>query len=366
LRLDVGVQDPHLAAGDENAVNVTLGNIGQEPVYDVDASITSTSPYIALLQGAQFNCDLLDTNATVAFQATVAVSRSAPLGVYTLTASISYRDGDGESHRETFTLGVNVDSVKVEEETIVVLRGFDVAPEIVRPGDALDLKLELACVGAEAHDVETLLSFDPGSSVSPLSPTLVALGDLEPSQTAEARYRLLVDGEAAAGQYAVRVTMSYLDSRGVPRSAVEVVTLSVRGIVSFRLMNAQEVVVEQGGVADVEADLLLIGTESVDFVQIGVVEDGRFEGTWRGPEYIGPVDPDSPVPFNIQFSVADGVAPGAYPLLLNVTYFDDLNRVRGSVVELPVSVVKAEVVVEVRKPMGGFWLWLRRLFGIVP
>jgi len=367
VKLNMEVRNTQLTAGVENRVNVMMSNIGQEPVYEVYATITSTSPYVAVLEGARFTHSQLDTNASVDYRSTVAVSRVTPLGVYTLTAAVSYEDGDGQIYHETFTLSVNVDSVEVEEQTTVVLSMFEAESDIVRPGDAINIELELACIGAEAHDVKTLISFDPGSSISPLTPTLVALGDLEPNQTAISSYRLMIDGEAGSGQYPARVTISYLDSAGIPKSFVETVTLSVRGIVSFRFLNTPEVTVEQGGIADLEADLLLIGTESVDFVQIDVMEVSPFTATFESHQYIGPIDPDSPVPFYIQFAVADGAEPGVYSLSLNVTYFDDLNRVCGSIIELSVSVVEAQSVVEVRSSIWeGFWLWLRRLFGVLP
>lgn len=367
LQVNVEVLDPHLTAGTEKEINVALENIGRKTIYEIDATIISPSSGVAVLKGVRFTRSSLEPNTSVAFQPTIAVSRSAPLGVYTLTASVSYEDGDGQSYLDTFTLGVNVESMAVEKQTSVVLRRFEVTPGTVRPGDILDLRLELALIGAEAHDVKTLISFGPGSSLSPLSTTLVPLGDLDPGQTAASSYRLLVDGGAASGQYPVSVTISYLDSDGASNSVVETVIVSVRGIVSFRLLNTPEVVVEQGDIFDLEVDLLLVGTESVKFVQVDVVEADPFEGTLESYEYIGPVDPDSPIPFDIGFAVGADAEPGGYILLLNVTYFDDLNRVRGSIIELPVSVVEARVEVEVRRsPLEGFWLWLRRLLGVLP
>lgn len=367
IKLNVEVEDGHLRAGTEEEISVAVENIGEETVYEVDATIASTTPYIAVLEGARSTCASLDANSSVTYLPIVAVSRNAPLGVYTLTATASYEDRDGRGHLDTFPLGINVDSVEVAEQTAVVLSGFEVKPDVVTPGGSLDLELELECLGAEAHDVKALISFDPVSSLSPLSPTLVDLGDLEPNGTSAVIYRLLVDGGGKAGQQPVRITLSYLDSNGVPRSTVETVTIRVDALVSFTLLNTAEMVVEMGDVADLDADLLLIGTESVDFVQIDVVEGGPFEKDFESHEYIGPVDPDSPVPFDIHFAIGAGVEAGDYVLSLNVTYFDDLNRVRWSIVRVPVSVVEPPVEVEAQvSPLGGFWLWLRRLFGILP
>ena len=367
IRLSVEVEDPRLKAGAEGEMGIILENVGEETLYEVETTIASASPYIAVLEGARFNVASLEANASFTGRPTVAISRAAPLGVYTLTAAVSYEDIDGKGYLDTFTLGVNVDTVAVAEQTSIVLSRFTLSPEVVKPGYVADLELELACRGAAAHDVETLISLAPGGGLSPLSPTLVSLGDLSPGQTAASSYRLLVDGRAASGQYPASVAISFLDSDGAPRSVVETVVVSVSGIVSMRLLNAPVVVVEQGGVFSLEADLLLIGTESIRFVQVEAVGAGPFEGTSDSSEYIGSVDPDSPIPFDIEFAVEADAAPGSHVLTLNVTYLDDLNRVRSSVLPLPVSVVEARIEQGAQSSaLGGFWIWLRRLFGLMP
>lgn len=367
LRLDFKVENPALKAGTEEGVDVTLENIGGEQVFEVDASITSTSAYIAVVESGRLTLPTLETNASVKYTPVLAISRSTPLGVYALTASVSYKDSEGQSYVETFPLGVNVDSVMVERQTTVVLSSFETSPQTIKPGDAFNLDLKLMCTGAEAFDVKTTASFEPGSGISPMSPTLVAVGDLKPDSGGKGvRYSLLADGETASGQYPVTITIVYLDSKGVERSLVETVTVSISGIVNFRLLNDVEIGVKQGDKGNIEADLLLVGTESVSFVQIDIVEGMRFKGITGSQEYIGPIDPDSPVPFDIQFSASVGLEPGVYPLLLNITYIDYLNRISWYTIDVPVTVLEAETQAETLKPMSGFWLWLRRLFGVMP
>ena len=367
LRLDFKVENPALKAGIEEGVDVTVENIGGEPVFEVDASITSTSAYIAVVESGRLTLPTLETNTSVKYTPILAISRSTPLGVYALTASVSYKDSEGQSYAETFPLGVHVDSVLVERQTTVVLSSFETSPQTIRPGDAFNLDLELMCTGAEAFDVKTSASFEPGSGISPISPTLVAVGDLYPNSSGKGvRYSLLADGETASGQYPVTITIAYLDSKGLQRSLIETVTVSISGIVNFRLLNDVEIVVDRGGKGNIEADLLLIGTESVSFVQIDIVEGSRFKGIMGSQEYIGPIDPDSPVPFDIQFSTAEGVESGANPLLLNITYVDHLNKMSWHTIEISVTVMEAETEVDALRPVNGFWLWLRRLFGVMP
>jgi hypothetical protein len=202
--------------------------------------------------------------------------------------------------------------------------------------------------------------------ISTLSPTLVSLGDLEPDQEAEAEYDLLIGGNVRAGQYPAVVTVSYLDADGVPGSLVETVTLSVRGRVEFKLINEGPTRVPLDVSTEFEADLLLIGTESVKFVSIEVVEDQVFKRISGSEEYIGAVDPDSPIPFDVWFRVAGGTDIGDYVLKLRVYYTDDLYQEHEETIDVSLTVTEATENESQSASAGGFWVWLRRLLGLGP
>jgi hypothetical protein len=183
----------------------------------------------------------------------------------------------------------------------------------------------------------------------------------------DAAYSLIVDGGLEAGQYPGTLILSYLDADGVPRSLVESVTLRVRGIVAFSLINDDPVSVAAGAETELEADLLLIGTESVQFVEIEVEAAGVFRRVPGSGEYIGAVDPDSPIPFDVNFGVADDAEPGEHALRLAVSYTDDMNQEHEASLELPVTVSEASPDGDVTHgSAGGFWAWLRRLLGLGP
>ncbi|MCW3978110.1 MAG: hypothetical protein NWF12_00050 [Candidatus Bathyarchaeota archaeon] len=366
LGLDVFMKAMKLSAGAEKEANVNIENIGSESLYELEARITSVSSQIVVLEGAKFNHESLDPGNQVAFNPTLAVSRQAPLGVYTLTASVSYEDGDGREYIETFALGVTVDSVLVPKQTSIVMERYTTTPEAIHPGEVVDLSLELACFGAKAHELKVALALDKVAGISALSPTLVALGELDPGGLVQTSYQLVLDGGLLAGQYPVTVTLSYLDVDGVARSLVEVVTLSVRGIVTFRLINEQLTAAERGGDVELEADLLLVGTESIRFVSVEVVEDDDFLRSTESEEYIGAVDPDSPIPFELNFGVDDDAEVGDHTLTLRITYTDDLNQEHEVELEFPVTVKPSASELEGPRTSGGFWAWLRRLLGLGP
>jgi uncharacterized membrane protein len=120
--LSVNIEDPRLIAGAENPITVNLVNIGDEGLTDVEVSLVSASPYLAVLEGGRINIDELDPDEEVSFDVVIAVSRSAPVGVYTLSTSSSYQGSDGQGYMEASTLGVSVESVEVPVQTSVVMR----------------------------------------------------------------------------------------------------------------------------------------------------------------------------------------------------------------------------------------------------
>ncbi|MGD2142263.1 MAG: hypothetical protein PVH79_02135, partial [Candidatus Bathyarchaeota archaeon] len=183
--LKVVFEEPHLTAGIENGITVRLTNIGDQGLDNIDISLISASPYMAVLEGGQINFGGLGVGESVLYEAVFAVSRSTPIGVYTVTASTHYSSLDGNERLETLNLGVSVDSVDVPEKTFLVMRSYGTSIEPVSPGDRFHFVLDLECLGARANDIKSSLSIDPMIGISTLSPTLVSIGDLEPDQEAE-------------------------------------------------------------------------------------------------------------------------------------------------------------------------------------
>jgi hypothetical protein len=348
--LDLVIDNPRLTGGVENTVNVQMENNGDEGIYYIDATLSSTSLYITVLEGARFTQDDLDPGQDLSFESVIAVSRNIPIGVYSLTASVSYRDSEGQEYMEAFSLGVSVGSLEVVNQTSMVMRRYDTSLDTVKPGDEFDLTLGLESLGSNAYDVKASLSLDPMTGVSILSPTTVSLGEMEPGRIEDAVFGLLVGGEVMAGQYPAMVTVSYLGSDGVPRSLMETVTLSIRGLVEFRLINEDQVRVGRGEIMELNADLLLVGTESVQFVIVEVVEDTVFEYVRDSEEYIGAV-----------------AELGDHTITLRITYTDDLNKEHEATLELRAEVTEPTADLNAsQSSTGGFWVWLRRLLGLGP
>jgi len=362
IGLNISLTDPHLTAGEENEVSLEVRNRGSETLRDIEITLTSNTPYIAVLNGL-LDIDELKPGESEYEMITLAVPSGTPLGVYTLTATVTYRDENGESRSEVETIGVDVDEVKVERKTTILLESYEASSLEAKPGESVKLTLNLKCVGAEAYDVKVSLTPDPMGVFSLMTPSLQYIGDLKPGERASASYKLRVDGEAESGQYPLTLQITYLDSDGMPGSAAETVTLTVTPLVEFRILPEGEIHICRGGSATLSGDLLLIGTESIRFVELQIVEDETFKSS--DSEYVGEVDPDSPIPFDLDFKVSENATEGVKNLRVNVSYLDNLNRRRSLIVEVPIH-IEAQPEVEVVKKHGGLWLWIRWLLGILP
>jgi hypothetical protein len=356
--------DIRLRSGTESQVRYNFVNNWDQPLIGLEFSLASTNGYMSIMDGVTYSVRALNSNGSVTLTPTISVLEGTPLGVYTVTATATYRDGDGNRYHQVFSLPLNLDEAAIARNTLITVASMEVPQQSVRPGDIFQVEIQVDCSGASAYEVMSTISFSSPSGISPLSPTTTVLGDLDPDETATVSYRLLAGGSIPAGQYPVTVTMTYSDSRGVSRSLSEVATVMVDALIDFELLDDASVVVYAGEQREMEADLLLVGTGSVQFVSVQLMEDSVFNQVAGSTEYVGAVDPDSPIPFDIDYRVADDAEPGIHDMSLKVQYRDHLNRVHEETLEYTVTVGQgARPESGAEQERGGIIGWLRRLFG---
>jgi hypothetical protein len=365
LGFNVIQDDISVVAGANNQVTYIFENIVEHKLSDLQFIITSVSPFITVVDDDTIIGDTLLGGETIIINPTVSVLEGTPLTTYTLQASVSFSNEEGDTFFETFILPINVNTALISKSTTITIHDIKIVPETVHPGDIFNLDLNVHCTGANAYDVMSVISFNQISPISPLSPSTVNMGDLEAGSNASVTYSLLISGGASAGQYRASISISYTSSKGIPKILTESVTILVDGLIDFDLLDAPSEVVAPGDISELEADLLLVGTESVDFVSIGVIEDNIIKRVSGSDEYIGAVDPDSPIPFDINYKVDSSAQEQDHELKLNVKYRDHLNREYEEQVSL--EIVIGEITEDTPQPQqGGFWVWIRRLLGLGP
>jgi hypothetical protein len=352
-------------SGTENTLTYKFENKYTEELKDLNFVLSSWTPGISIIDESVKSVDSLMPGEQVDVSPKLAILDGTPLGTYTINVAVSFKDSNGKQFYESYTVPVNIDSAEASRSTVVTIKDIRVLENNVQPGDTFNLEMQIECDGANAYDLISTLNFGVGSSISPLTPTIVSLGDLNSGETKNVTYKLMISGSSSAGQYPVSATITYVNSKGVPSSVTETFTIMVNGIIEFELLDVPTVDVNQGDNSSVEADLLLIGTESVQFVSIDLNEDSVFKRVSGSTEYIGAVDPDSPIPFNIKFKVDDNATVGQHPMNFTVSYRDHLNKEHQVQLGFDANVNSASNQIP-QSQGNGIWFWIRRLLGLGP
>ncbi|MFQ6085472.1 MAG: COG1361 S-layer family protein [Candidatus Bathyarchaeia archaeon] len=376
----IQISPSEIHPGDTVTISVTFADWGHNALnIRSNLKIGSTDPFTAISPTLVPVGDLgPDEAKTINYY--LIVSESAEAKPYPLTLEVTYLGSapvvstyQNETHwlwRESVLSSVISIEVKEIKDALLVVRDISVVPSDARPGQEVKINATIANVGeVVARDVRTRLKTQLEYPFSPTSPTLHSLGDIEPQVEVGLSYSLLVSGSAEAKPYTLEIEISYTDRYHKTVSQGESVGLSIHSITNFRLLNLPSpIVAEQGEWVDVEADLLLIGTGSARFVTVGVAENqtGPFALGSGSEEYIGEVDPDSPVPFVVGFSVKPDATPGDYSLRVEITYWNEYNEVLKTTKEIPVSVVEAIEEAPSRGVAGSFWDLLRIILGVRP
>ena len=376
--LEVNAAGVYLTAGGENEMSISIENAGESNAYDVKAalSVPSTVSEISIVNGSYAVFEQIvyyTVDAIVWMYPVLYVESNCPLGAYSLTLDLEYTDTSDNTYTDSVQIGVAVDAVKPMERTKIAVQSFDVTPDRVFPGDEFTMEVELRNWGPDAYDVQVQLAIDAQSPFVSLDPTLVFAGDLGLNQTAEVIYNLAIGGDAEAQLHRLSFVISYYDMDDQPDSLTEDISIRVHSIVDFRLLDVQPSTIEAGPgeTVTIEADLLLLGTETVDFVEVRIVENRSANPFLTVPEsyeYIGRVDPDSPILFTIQFMVDPDATSGSYTLQMSVDCWDGYNQPRQ------VSIEQFIVVSESSNPNGEtnptlweiVWAIIRALFGVKP
>ena len=373
--LEVNVAGYNLTAGEENEMSISIENIDERYAYDVRATLTvpSTVSGISIVKESYAVFEEIHYHEIEWMHPVLYAANSCPLGAYSLTLKLEYTDTSDTTYVDSVQIGVAIDSVEPTERTRIAIQNFQVTPTKVFPGNESTVELELKNWGSNAYDVQVQLTIDSQSPFVSLDPTLVFVGDLRLNQIATVVYNLSISGDADANLYSLPLVISYYDVDDQPDSLTEDISIRVHSIIDFRLLDIQPSIItaEPGEMVTIEADLLLLGTETVEFVEIEIVENrsiGPFLSIPQSYEYIGRVDPDSPILFTVQFMVDSNAISGSYTLQMRISCWDGYNQQRQAVIELPV------VVNEFSNQNAGssltlwdvIWTIIRILFGVRP
>jgi hypothetical protein len=348
--------------GTINKIHLTAQNIATVDISDIDITLSSATSLVTISDSMNYHIAALKSGESASFDVSVSALENTPIGAYALTAQLWYVNSYDVTMKQTISIPLEVSAVAVTRSPVVTIENL--TPSAVRPGEEFTINLRVSCAGAAIYNAKAVLGQDVTGLISPISPTTVSLGDLIVDGSSDLTFTLLLSGSASAADIPMTVSVKYLDSKGVSGVATETITVPVENLVKFTLMEDSEVVAKKAATTTFEGDILLIGTGKVEFATIEVVAEGPVEKVAGSSEYMGAIDPDSPVPFTLKFKVNNDTTTGDYTLKLKITYLNSRNVEETKTISVPLQVVNATANIPTTTNDGGVWGWIKRLFGL--
>jgi hypothetical protein len=295
---------------------VKVLNKGTASAYNLDLEVRADKAGIQLLETSS-ELGVLSPGQEVNVRLPVYVERLAETGLYTVTATLSYRDGLGNLRSKQFKISLNV------------------ADEF-RPGLAVEAGMKYVAASAETplelsftnrnpypiSDVKITISAT-SSQVSILEgPTSINLKTLGPGEIHKIRLTILSAPAAADSISLIKASVEYRDKTSALVVENFDVPVAVRADLNlqFKGLRLSPAKVRPGEVVDLAGDVVNLGTGVARSVSVEVVGDPPFQPFGDTLSFVGLVNPSQVSAFTINFRVAEDARPGRYNVKVKATY----------------------------------------------
>ncbi len=295
---------------------VKVLNKGTASAYNLDLEVRADKTGI-LLPETSLELGVLSPGQEVNVRLPVYVERLAETGLYTVTATLSYRDGLGNLRSKQFKISLNV------------------ADEF-RPGLAVEAGMKYVAASAETplelsftnrnpypiSDVKITIS-TTSSQVSILEgPTSINLKTLGPGESHKIRLTILSAPAAADSISLIKASVEYRDKTSALVVENFDVPVAVRADLNlqFKGLRLSPAKVRPGEVVDLAGDVVNLGTGVARSVSVEVVGDPPFQPFGDTLSFVGLVNPSQVSAFTINFRVAEDARPGRYNVKVKATY----------------------------------------------
>ena len=281
------------------------------------------------------------------------ISKYAAGGVYNLPLQLTYQYLNNADE-------VSSDTVRYwyyDVNTTIPL------PIRIRPGVTLDpvtAQADQLNVGTEGHVILTITNAGSEhatdavakldrNGLSPLIPTdaSVFIGDFNPGDTKEIRFRASVSSDAGAQSYPVDVHVDYTDFEGEPASSDTVtVGVPVGGKIDFAVTSPPPQV-SPGQNAILEVTYKNVGSATVHSAEARISAVDPFTSN-DDTAYIGDLAPGESGTAHYAVSIAPGATVKSYGLDSEIRYRDALDNSQISdTIKVPIDVVRPVGVLSV-------------------
>lgn len=334
-----------LQAGSLNNVAIKVKNTGNQPISSITATISFTSSGgaspLSLGSGSpQWTFGQVAANGEATISAQFFATLSAAEASYPVQLQISYLDANGYPHSEIKSISFAVKSwispIVVETQNSVLLAG-----------SANTIPIKIKNTGNQAiSSVQATVLFPTTSGSTPLSlatgsPT-ESFAQIAANGEVEFRPQVFATLASADSSYQLQLQVIYTDSNGYQHTETKSFGISVRGMIVLETQSLSVVPAEAtaGRNVTVVGNILNKGNVVSQYTEARVKAEGPIRTSPTSIQYIGDVDPNTPVPFSLNFQVDRTARVGKYPVTIQFVYEDRYGAKLTSETQLEITVVQ--------------------------
>jgi len=299
--------------------------------------------------------------AVFVFEFPVVVTKDTRVGMYNAVLHVeyfkardiglNYRDFDVE-----FLLpGKAVINAVIDEPIIPTITSTPLTVSIYNNGTAMMGSVEVTL----STPITATVALNQQVPEASKSPIMILGGDgytkvdaIKPGAKVDVKVTLFASEEAVNTAFQLPVNISYFDVNGEPKKIQRFVSVYVQGTISLRVYDIGITYIANE--PNLSGYLLNEGTNLAMFTTVELMgnqtsgslpgEHGGYKKTEfsenqvaaeaaqdairaaAGPQYLGDLTANSPLPFNIPIRFAEGTGAGSYPAKIMVSYKDDLRK----------------------------------------
>jgi hypothetical protein len=328
---------------------IKITNTGSAPASGVIVSMGPSGAAAALIEteaaSAQFNqiinvgqklfdVGVVEPHSSVIIEPSLYVNPALRDTRQTMVVDITYFDMYGQRKNVGIPInflvsGITTDKIDFELTTykavIPTLTNTPFTITIENTGTETARAIEIT--GSAPSTATVALSQQvPEASESPI---MIVGGDgyyriesIEPGGKFNYTVTLFASEAAVNTAYQLPIKIAYADLGGGLREAQRFVSVYIQGTISLRVYDLGITYI--GNEPNLSGYLLNEGTNMALFTTVELVDNQSVIQAKGGPQYLGDLTANSPLPFNIPVRFAEGTKAGDYPVTIKVSYKDDL------------------------------------------
>ena len=355
-KIEINLITNLLISGTENNVVLEIKNIGTAPMHKVDIKMSTTSAGAAKLSIVDGNSNRyitkIDPNEKIKIEYPIYIASGAIDGLSEISLSVEYRNTNG------FTKVTNTNLVFIIKEWE---SPFDVnlSDNLLYSGKVTEKEISIHNNGNEKIiNINIDLIFPLNQQG--FSPIFLNSGDsdwkineLNQRESAIIDPQIFATLDSKDESYPMQISISYTDSRGYPHKETHQISFSVRGTINIITQEASlsPEVIAIGRNSTVSGNLLNKGDTDGMFSEIRILPSEFVSISEESYQYIGELDPNTPIPFSIKFGVTEAASEGILPITIEIKFEDEYGNIFTNTKEFGL-IVKEKYYINIEETNG--------------